>query len=299
MQLILPEPMLRPCWEIGTIKPMMYSSSPAAFFTTLPTTRASKEGKGAGLSLRARPVWFGAWLFARPLSPTVELPIGVANEATMLPFASRTGKSCAQVMVFAGIWRIVLQGTTILMPLIVTVPPQRMRSVTAGQRLPSSVAAWMKPVESNCGVGDGFSCAPALPAHSKAAMSAVTAVPSGQIAAVRGCKPRRHSLCILYPHDDAANANALAQERSSAESRKYSARNSYRPIQRSIGIELAEFPTDRPPMRCRSVRTRRSSQPATLSSAFLLEPLPAKGCYLNRVRKARTGPVGSPYKVAL
>src|SRR4051794_10587269 len=189
MQLILPEPMLRPCWEIGTIKPMMYSSNPAAFFTTLPTTRASKEGKGAGLSLRARPVWFGAWLFARPLSPTVELPIGVAKEATMLPPESSTGNNCAQVMVFAGICKMVLQGTTILMPLSVSVPPQRMGSVTAGQRLPSSVAAWMKPVESNCGVGDGFSCAPALPAQSKATMSAVTADPSAQTAAIRGCTP--------------------------------------------------------------------------------------------------------------
>src|SRR5712664_295198 len=131
MQLIVPAPALRPCWVTGTIRPTMYWSLPAAFFTTLPTTRTSKEGKGPPVavpgeveSLSARPVCPGAWVWACPFSPTVDVPTGWAYEAMMLPFASSVGKSCDHVIVFAGIWMIVLHGTVILMLLSVTVPPQ-------------------------------------------------------------------------------------------------------------------------------------------------------------------------------
>src|SRR5258705_8166175 len=164
MQLILPDPTLSPCWEIGAISPTMYWSLPAASFTTLPRARTSKDGKGLGVpplvSESARPVWFGDWLWACPFNPTVELPCGAANEATMLPFASRVGKSCDQVMVLAGIWRIVLQGTIILIPFSIIVPPQSIESLICGHSVRSSVADWMNPSESNCagGVGMALAC---------------------------------------------------------------------------------------------------------------------------------------------
>src|SRR3954463_16482178 len=88
----------------------------------------------------------------------------------MLIGAARVGsKSCAQVNAVAGICRIVLQGTIMVMPFSVTVPPTRARS-TPGHIDPSSrVADWMKPSMSNCGVGEGACCADAAEAQSRAA----------------------------------------------------------------------------------------------------------------------------------
>src|SRR3954451_22783565 len=84
--------------------------------TILPTTRSSKDGYG-------------------------------------LSFSARDGPPCtmsAHVIVLAGICTIMLHGTTIVVPLIVTVPPRRLACVTSGQALLSAltVAFWMKPVSS-------------------------------------------------------------------------------------------------------------------------------------------------------
>src|SRR3954453_12192797 len=84
--------------------------------TILPTTRNSKDGYGLSFSASDGPPW------------------------TM----------SAHVIVLAGICTIMLQGTTIVMLLIVTVPPRRLACVTSGQSLLSAltVASWMKPVSS-------------------------------------------------------------------------------------------------------------------------------------------------------
>jgi len=63
----------------------------------------------------------------------------------------------AQVIVFAGIWTITLQGTVIFVLLIVTVPPQYFASATSGQALLSAliVASWVKPVSSKPWISAG------------------------------------------------------------------------------------------------------------------------------------------------
>src|SRR4051794_14147574 len=105
-----PLPVLADCWE-ANIRPAM--CLPA---TMLPTTRTSKDGNGLSLSASDGP-----------------------------PFTMS-----AHVIVLAGIWMIMLHGTTIGVLLIVTVPPRRWGSVTSGQALLSAltVASWMKPVSS-------------------------------------------------------------------------------------------------------------------------------------------------------
>src|SRR3954462_7107302 len=84
--------------------------------TMLPTTRISKDGYGLSFSASEGPPWIMS----------------------------------AHVIVLAGICTTMLQGTTIWMPLIVTVPPRRLSSATSGQAPWSAltVAAWMKPVSS-------------------------------------------------------------------------------------------------------------------------------------------------------
>src|SRR5690349_1150593 len=84
--------------------------------TMLPTTRISKDGYGVSFSASDGPPWIMS----------------------------------AHVIVLAGIWMTMLHGTTILMLLIVTVPPRRLSWVTSGQSLLSAltVASWMKPVSS-------------------------------------------------------------------------------------------------------------------------------------------------------
>ena len=53
----------------------------------------------------------------------------------------------AHVIVLAGSWMTMLHGTTIVVLLIVTVPPRRLAWATSGHALLSSltVASWMKP----------------------------------------------------------------------------------------------------------------------------------------------------------
>src|SRR3954464_1613546 len=84
--------------------------------TMLPTTRISKDGYGLSFSASEGPPWIMS----------------------------------AHVIVLAGICTIMLHGTTIWMPLIVTVPPRRLAWETSGQALLSAltVASWMKPVSS-------------------------------------------------------------------------------------------------------------------------------------------------------
>ena len=57
----------------------------------------------------------------------------------------------AHVSVLAGICTIMLHGTVIFVPFIVTVPPQWLLSLTSGHALLSAltVASWMNPVSSN------------------------------------------------------------------------------------------------------------------------------------------------------
>ena len=84
--------------------------------TMLPTARISKEGNGVPSSASDGPPW------------------------TM----------SAHVIVLAGSCTTMLQGTTIVVLLIVTVPPRRLAWATSGHALLSSltVACWMKPVSS-------------------------------------------------------------------------------------------------------------------------------------------------------
>src|SRR5256885_11024492 len=183
MQLMIPTPAFAPCWLTGAMSPTTYwfSAAPVVGFgtgTTLPIARISKDGNGpdpgtAGLaSARARPVVPAAGLPGRPLSPAVLLPTGRTPSSGLTP---PCGNSIAQLTVLAGIWMIVLQGTIMVTPLTLTVPPHKSGSATAGHRLLSVVAAWMKPVTSNCGVGDatlpGTACALAADAASKPARS--------------------------------------------------------------------------------------------------------------------------------
>jgi hypothetical protein len=53
------------------------------------------------------------------------------------------------VSVLAGSWTTRLQGTVIVVPLMVTLPPQRLLSVSFGQPSLPTVEAWMYPVTSN------------------------------------------------------------------------------------------------------------------------------------------------------
>src|SRR3954467_1086471 len=84
--------------------------------TMLPTTRISNDGNGVSFSASDGPPWIMS----------------------------------AHVIVLAGICTTTLHGTTIVMLLIVTVPPRRFACATSGQALLSAltVASWMKPVSS-------------------------------------------------------------------------------------------------------------------------------------------------------
>src|ERR687886_1513845 len=85
MQLIKPEPALAPCWLTGAIRPTMYLP-----LTMLPTTRTSKEGNAVcapvawplSVSANARPVWPTTVTFL-PFRPTVDVPTGAENDATV------------------------------------------------------------------------------------------------------------------------------------------------------------------------------------------------------------------------
>src|SRR3954467_13759282 len=214
MQLIFPDPIFKPCWVTGAMSPTMCWGFPLASFTTLPTTRISNEGYGPGESLRARPLWPGAWLSKSPFRPTVDEPRGDAYDPRIWPISSTTGNICAHEIEAAGSCRMVLHGTIILMPFTVTVPPQSIGS-TSGQTLPSSVAAWMKPVESNCGAGDGICCARAPPAASNVATNAaVRTAPrfSRQSSAARGSAPRPNSLRIDFPPHGSPSAKLVRGE---------------------------------------------------------------------------------------
>src|SRR3954451_5764935 len=83
---IVPLAALTDCCE-ANIRPAM--CLPA---TMLPTTRISKDGYGVSFSASDGPPWIMS----------------------------------AHVIVLAGIWTIMLHGTTTWMPLIVTVPPRRL-----------------------------------------------------------------------------------------------------------------------------------------------------------------------------
>ena len=121
------------------------------------------------------------------------VPTGMTPTSLLTPSC---GNSIAQLTVLAGIWMMVLHGTIMVMPLTLTVPPHRSGSVMAGHRLLSVVAAWMKPVTSNCGVGDatlpGTACALAADAASKPASSDPRNVRLLSIgcAATHGCATR-------------------------------------------------------------------------------------------------------------
>src|SRR3954463_14259588 len=107
---IVPLPVFADCCE-ANIRPAM--CVPA---TMLPTTRTSNDGNGESFSASDGP----------PLTMS------------------------AHVIVLAGIWMIMLHGTTILVLLIVTVPPRLCGLLTSGHALLSAltVASWMKPVSS-------------------------------------------------------------------------------------------------------------------------------------------------------
>src|SRR5207248_3052187 len=204
MQLMIPTPVFAPCWLTGAMSPTTYwfSTTPVAGFgsgTMFPTARMSKDGNGpdpgtAGFaSARARPVVPAAGPPGMPLRPAVLVPTCVTPTSPLTPAC---GKSIAQLTVLAGIWMMVLHGTIMVMPLTLTVPPQRSGSAIAGHRLLSVVAAWMKPVTSNCGVGEATlpatACALAADAASKPASSDPTNVRLLSIgcAATHGCATR-------------------------------------------------------------------------------------------------------------
>ena len=110
--MITPLPLFADCCE-ANIRPAMCLPS-----TMLPTTRTSNDGNGLSFEARATgPPW----------------------------------TKSAHVIVLAGIWMTMLHGTTIVVLLIVTVPPQAVRpAATSGHALLSAltVASWMKPVSS-------------------------------------------------------------------------------------------------------------------------------------------------------
>ena len=108
--MIAPLPVFAACCE-ANIRPAMCLPS-----TMLPTTRTSNDGNGLSLRASDGPPW------------------------TM----------SAHVIVLAGIWMTMLHGTTIVVLLIVTVPPRRLACETSGHALlsPLTVASWMKPVSS-------------------------------------------------------------------------------------------------------------------------------------------------------
>ena len=162
MQRTNPKPTFRPCCEMGAMRPTTYLPS-----TMLPAARISKDGKGrspvtAGAvggttSESASPVW--------PVDCTGGPPGGTEADTS-------GSKSCAQVRVLAGICTIVLHGTISSTPFTRTVPPARMGSLGV-QMAPavSRVAASMNPRKSNCGVGEGCTCALASVAQIRAEMA--------------------------------------------------------------------------------------------------------------------------------
>src|SRR4051812_31172145 len=212
MQLITPIPAFAPCWLTGAMSPTTYwlETTPvtgSGSATMLPIARMSKDGNGpepgtSGFaSPRARPVVPASGPPGRPLSPAVLVPAGATPTSELTPSC---GNSIAQLTVLAGICKTVLHGTIMVMPLTVTVPPQRSGSPINGHRLLSVVAAWMKPVTSNCGVGAAMepaaACALAPPAPSTAVSSATRKVPrllSVSCAATHASAPRRHSASII------------------------------------------------------------------------------------------------------
>src|SRR4051812_13817732 len=104
-------------------------------------------------------------------------------------------KSCAHVSHVAGICKMVLHGTVMVMPFRVTVPPQRIGS-TPGHIDPSSnVADWMNPSMSNCGVGEGTCCAWALAAKSTLATN--DAMATKVLPVTVWCPERSALLCTL------------------------------------------------------------------------------------------------------
>src|SRR3954467_3599363 len=105
-----PLPVFADCCE-ANMRPAMWLPA-----TMLPTTWTSKDGNDESLSASDGP----------PLTMS------------------------AHVNVLAGIWTIMLHGTTIFVPLIVTVPPRLCGLLTSGHAALSAltVASWMKPVSS-------------------------------------------------------------------------------------------------------------------------------------------------------
>src|SRR6266545_47448 len=168
MQEMIPEPPFRTCCSMGVIYATMYLSVPSgspgtvpSFFpTTLPVALTANEGKGMGLSAIASPVLetsgaVSAVGFAgtAPVSAPMYVPTGAELAGS---------KRSAQVKVAADIWTMLLQGTIILMPLTVIVPPASLgdgapiAGSTGGVQMRnpvSRVASWMNPVKANWGVG--------------------------------------------------------------------------------------------------------------------------------------------------
>src|SRR3954465_16022716 len=137
MQLMVPTPAFAPCGVTGAMIPITYwfSSTPVTGLgtgTMLPSARISKDGNGpepgttGWASARARPVVPAAGPPGWPLRPAVLVPTGVTPTSPLTPVC---GNSIAQLTVLAGIWMMVLHGTTMVMPLTLTVPPQRSGSV--------------------------------------------------------------------------------------------------------------------------------------------------------------------------
>src|SRR5690349_19349158 len=116
MHAIFPEPMLRPCWEMGAIRPTMYWSLPFASLTTFPTTRISNDGYG-----KTVPADAAVSPSARPVCPAgcvkrfrLVVFTGDATEAS--PVIPEVLKMSDQVSAAAGICKMVLQGTVMVMP---------------------------------------------------------------------------------------------------------------------------------------------------------------------------------------
>src|SRR5689334_7331233 len=92
------------------------------------------------------------------LAPTV-LPMAWSSNPTLgkgplTPVLRSSGArvpsptNCDHVSVFAGIWTTRLQGTVMVVPLRVTLPPQRLLSASVGHPSLLTVDAWMYPVTS-------------------------------------------------------------------------------------------------------------------------------------------------------